>query len=65
MDAVWGVNGEAGAGHDMIEGLPAAILRGGNFKMKEAAGVYTMTVNPAPRIFERHLASDALVRGEQ
>lgn len=51
MDTVWGVNGEAGSGRDMIEGLPAATLRGGNFKMKEAAGVYSMTVNPAPAHF--------------
>lgn len=51
MDTVWGVNGEAGSGHEMVEGLPAATLRGGNFKMKEAAGVYAMTVNPAPSHF--------------
>lgn len=50
-DTVWGVNGEAGSGREMIEGMPAATLRGGNFKMKEAAGVYSMTVNPAPSHF--------------
>jgi hypothetical protein len=29
----------------MVEGLPSATLRGRNFKMKEAAGVYVMSLN--------------------
>ncbi|MCM2280612.1 MAG: hypothetical protein NDI61_02060 [Bdellovibrionaceae bacterium] len=49
---IWGLNGEAGSGSaGLIESLPAGVIRGGNFKMREAAGVLTMSLNASPAHF--------------
>lgn len=62
-DTVWGVNGEAGSGtQGLVEGLPAATLRGGNYKMKEAAGVYAMSLNAAPSHFRETTGFRCAVR---
>lgn len=51
-DTIWGLNGEAGLGTaGLVDGLPAGVIRGGNFKMKEAAGVLTMSLNASPAHF--------------
>ncbi len=51
-DATWGINGRAYDGVEYVEGLPVAVIRGGDWADGSAAGVYAISYMNAPSTSE-------------